>query len=81
MTIQVCKAEPIGSEHVSSVSINVCKLQPRYSTVEDAAVFFNREADTLEAALYRSLPGGTYDRLLGKMLSRKASHFRVAHTA
>lgn len=33
---------------------------------------------TLEEALHASLPGGTYDALLGHMMARKASMLRVS---
>lgn len=40
---------------------------------------YDAEADRIFHALYDTLPGGVFDRLLGKMLDAKASHFRVAH--
>lgn len=48
-------------------------------TVSAADTLFENEAEMLEDALSASLPGGTYDRLLGYMLQRKASHLVVAH--
>jgi len=38
---------------------------------------FQFDAENLEIALINALPGGTYDRLLGAMLQRKASQFIV----
>jgi len=37
------------------------------------------QAQRLHKALCDSLPGGIYDRLLGYMLVRKASHFGIRH--
>lgn len=39
---------------------------------------FDKEAQMVHEGL-KSLPGGTYDRLLGLMLANKATHFNVAH--
>ena len=54
---------------------------PDGASLESAAATFEANAADLEDALYRSLPGGTYDRLLGRMLERKATHFVVSHAA
>lgn len=45
--------------------------------LERSAQWFDAQAETLEEALLRALPGGTYDRLLARMLRRKASHFAI----
>jgi len=47
--------------------------------LEALAETFEADAVTLEQTLYESLPGGTYDRLLARMLTRKATHFVVSH--
>ncbi len=39
---------------------------------------FDEQGAKLEEALHSVLPGGTYDRLLGCMLTRKASHFVIS---
>jgi hypothetical protein len=39
--------------------------------------FYEGEAEKLERFLYNTLPGGTYDRLLSDMMTRKASLFKV----
>ncbi len=41
--------------------------------------WFETQAATLELALYETLPGGTYDRLLALMLQRKASLLVISH--
>jgi hypothetical protein len=45
----------------------------------DAANTYAHQAARLHAALYNSLPGGVYDRLLVLMLDRTASLLRVRH--
>lgn len=40
---------------------------------------FDLQAQALFEALRDSLPGGTIDRLVGKLLAYKASHFHVNH--
>ena len=48
-------------------------------TLNEVGQFFDLEAQKLFDALYNSLPGGTFDRLTGLMLAKKASHFIVSH--
>lgn len=43
------------------------------------ATIFDLQAEELFIALRDSLPGGTIDRLTGKLLAYKASHFHVNH--
>ena len=38
---------------------------------------YETEGELLERVLHEHLPGGTYDRLLSRMLARRASHFVV----
>lgn len=49
--------------------------EPLSEWLQRSAERFNKEGRRLEEALHCALPGGTYDRLLGYMLARKASHF------
>lgn len=49
------------------------------TTLQEQADIFAREAVSVEAALFEAMPGGLYDRLLGAMLARKASHLIVSH--
>lgn len=37
----------------------------------------NQQAELLEKILIETLPGGVYDRLLARMMARKASLFKV----
>lgn len=47
--------------------------------IERWAEIFDAQAEILFTALRDSLPGGTIDRLTGKLLAYKASHFHVNH--
>ena len=38
---------------------------------------YDGEAEAIAQALHNALPGGTFDRLVAKLLLIKASHFRV----
>jgi len=78
-TVCVHKAKPFPDEPIPDVQIEIGPIVPEWKTVEKADAFFTDEAIKLEIALYESLPGGTYDRLTGLMLKRKASHFCVSH--
>lgn len=40
--------------------------------------FYNEQAAKLEQALYESLPGGTYERLLALMLNRQSGILAVS---
>ena len=40
---------------------------------------FQADAIAIETFLHDTLPGGTYDRLLGYMLKRTSSHFIVSY--
>ncbi len=73
------KAQANGEQVVPDAEICIAQ---GFRTKDDPALvdrIFSDDAERLEMELYRSLPGGTYDRLLGKMLGRKASHFVVSH--
>lgn len=81
--LTVCKATPIiRDEPTPDAHIHITGEMPELgSSLEVWGIHYNEQAEAIELALYGSLPGGTYDRLLGHMLARKASHFCVAHGA
>jgi hypothetical protein len=62
------------------MTIGIDEPIKEFMTIEAQDAFCGEEAMKLERALYSTLPGGTYDRLLGVMLLRKAGHLRIAHT-
>jgi hypothetical protein len=82
-TIFVKKAQPTGDQSIPDVVISVTQTLPQSAkdamSLEQFGQLFDDQAKGIEGALYESLPGGTYDRLLGRMLLRKASHFIVSH--
>lgn len=45
----------------------------------EASVLYNREAAQLAEALWSTLPGGTLDRLIGKLFEHRASLFAIPH--
>ncbi len=87
--ITICKADPSGiaENETEDVVISITgkipgKIQPfprGPDLLSTADRFFDSEAQRLFEALRDSLPGGTIDRLLGKLLAYKASHFIVSH--
>jgi hypothetical protein len=84
--VTVCKADPIGDQVIEDARIHITgKLPESKGPIESLPEFlaalakvFDSQAEAIETALHDSLPGGTYDRLLGRMLERKATHFRVS---
>ncbi len=89
--ITVCKASPTGLAYPTpDYHIHVSAELPEFpfdthdphalsAHLRVANAYFEEQAQQIEESLWASLPGGTYDRLLGRMLARKASHYRVAH--
>jgi len=77
--VSIHKAQDIGSSKVESVTITFTEPIPDYQSLPQTAEKFTAEAAELGNVLCATLPGGTYDRLLGIMLAHKASHFIVSH--
>jgi len=77
--ITIHKAQPIADDHAPNLVITIDTPIERQETLEQADLEYYNEAWELGRALERSLPGGTFDRLLIYLLERKASHFIVPH--
>lgn len=80
--VQVHRAGPIGDCHVPTVAIYLHPewlTPPTDVTLEELAGTFDQEAQQIADALIGSLPGGVLDRLVGRLLTYKASHFIVNH--
>ena len=80
VTIQ--KASPIGSEPAPpDVIINItgAPLNTDEMELNELGDLYMRDASAICAALVASLSGGTFDRLLGLMLARKASFLIVPY--
>jgi hypothetical protein len=80
--VYVHRAGPIGDLHVPTGAI-IFEQEWRDPgsnvTLEELAAKFDGEARVIFEALTACLPGGTLDRLIGKLLAYKASHFIVNH--
>ena len=76
--VRTLKAQPFADEDTRSALIEISQPCPNFDSLPAQAAMFQAEAERLESALLNSLPGGIYDRLLGAMLQRKASHFIVS---
>jgi len=76
--INIYKAQGIANTEVPSATI-IMETEIPARNLEAADTLFLDDATTTESLLYNTLPGGTYDQLLGLMLKRKASHFIIAH--
>jgi hypothetical protein len=80
--VNVYKASPYTTrpeDAIEDVRIDINTTIPDFKTIQEQDSFSQEHADALEIALYNSLPGCIYDRLLGNMLARKSTHFRVSH--
>jgi len=78
--VAVAKAAPVDKyDSVPDVQINIVERFPNISTLAETGTFARTQAKIIEQALYDSLPGCTYDWLLGCMMERKTSHLHVAY--
>lgn len=79
-TVIVSKADPayLGIP-IIDMCIEIVGALPEFDDLADAIRYYDGQAQQIEETLHRALPGGVYDRLVGRMLTRKASHFRIAH--
>lgn len=80
--VNICKAEPYsndpgGIEGVTIVVDNNLPSNFHRLPLDEIATYYDNQAQLIFDGLCGSLPGATLDRLLGKMLAYKASHFRV----
>ncbi len=81
-TVTVCTFDPIGPEPTPGMVINITGTMPpveQFPELADFGKFLDSQAEILENALRWSLPGGVYDRLLGRMMLYKSTHFRVPY--
>ena len=77
-TIEFYKGRSIGDSKAENTRLHFVNEFPDYKDLETSTKLFNNEADYLENALNKVLPGGTYDALLCAMLKRKQNHFVVS---
>lgn len=76
-TIATYAADPIGDNEPEMVNLIISLPLPRFETLAESEAHHQAVAAILFDALINSLPGGTFDRLLGLMHAKKASLFRV----
>ena len=76
--LKVRIADPIGESAPTSVTIKIENslplLQPSFGT--DVEEIYNEDAESLAWALFYSLPQGTFDRLIIKLMKRKVNLYR-----
>lgn len=79
--VRVHRAAAMGDRHVPQCVIRIVAEWPdsHESSLDVLSAEFDKEAQELADALIASLPGGTLDRLIGRLLSYKASHFVVSY--
>ncbi len=79
-TVYLFKAQPIGDQKIESMTLIIDAELPRLKYDADwrehATRLFDADAQTLVDALH-SLPGGTLDRVLVKLLAEKVSQHIV----
>lgn len=71
----IVKAGAIGREAPEDVSIIITGA-PASVTPKEAEIFYEHEAMLIVEALFKSLPQGTLDRVLGQMMLRMASLYQ-----
>lgn len=76
-TITVHKAQTTGDQVIEDVVIRIESPFPNHGSIDEVRSRFDDEAELLMRGL-QSLPGGTFDALLVRMLEKKRSHFVVA---
>jgi len=72
--VNICRADPIGEIEVQPVTIVVSGLLPQVG--EELELAFDLDAGCLAKALFYSLPEGTLDKLIIKLMKRKTSVYR-----
>ena len=77
MTVAVHKAQPIGNSFVPNLDLRATEHFPDLSTLAAAAALHASNAERIFDALRASLPGGTLDALLRRLLEHRASQLVV----
>lgn len=85
-TVNIFKAQGIGREWdksyepIESATIVIDREMPRLhgeNTIEEHNQICDKESEALCDILFKTLPGGILDRVVGKMMMRRASSFIV----
>ena len=76
--IQVCKANGWSKDFpVESLTIVIDRSVPECVTLDEYASFYDNQAEHLVEALSDHLPQGVLDRVLGKLMLKRASLFKI----
>jgi len=75
--VPIYKAGSIGNQIIPDVSILIAGELPDFKELKEHAELYDRDAEKIVEAL-RSLPGGTWNRVLVKMLERQLSYLRIS---
>jgi hypothetical protein len=78
-TIVIHKAQPLMGDDVPSLNILIDQEVPEFQNLSDADFLYQQDAEQLCAALYDTLPGGMFDRLVVEMLKRTISQLKVSY--
>lgn len=74
------RAQPIGDQDIPETTIRIAGAFPDPpQRLTGNVALHDRDAHAIAQALANSLPGGTFHRLVGKLLAMKASQFVVKH--
>jgi hypothetical protein len=65
---------------IPTTTLQIEREIPNSNDLKEAEQIYQKEAETICEALYKSLPGGTFDHLVIEMLKRKVSLFKVSHS-
>jgi len=77
--IHIYKAAPVDDRQIRPVIVHITEPIPEMESLDAAEMTYWNEADELSEALYDALPGGTFDRVLVRLMEIKATLFRVSH--
>lgn len=76
-TITVVRAGAIGGEQPEEAMITITGEPDDTVSLKAAEAFYEEQAEQLATVLEQTLPGGTLDRVIGRLMARRASLFRV----
>lgn len=77
--VQVHKASPLRlADKRESVSLEIHKHIPTDLGSKELTALYDADAQRIVDALWSTLPGGTIDRLIARLLMRAASQLQVS---
>ncbi len=79
LLILVHKAQPTGDRQIPKLTLIAEEDVPEPARAIDSIDLFESDAESIADALIATLPGGTLDRLVVKLLQHQVSLFVVPH--